>query len=445
MLLPRARPLLKSPQLVIAVVVVLGMVSGQFVSWYLMYPAGVSTDTIDIYDPVETSLTPFPSHQQGASDRDTDSEAAVGVGTVSQLRMGNDAAVLLPPTQSTAVYSALLEQTSTTTANPANTDTVSPTNTAAAEVPTNQVASVVPQVPHSEMTSAGCSSCDLVPCGQCQQGCSNSLCSGNGGTSKNGCANNNDGRFPTSCDEPFAPHVAHSSVAARPPSVAQMLPSNEQQVLSGFQALYEKYKIHQRQRFLGTRFGQDPFDAIAIQEVLFDVKPDLIIETGSNSGGSSLYLSWLMETINPDCKIVTIEAQKGGIGYWHNHWKQATDPRQHPLFMKRVTAIEGFSTDPKVIQRIKQEFVDSAQTVFVLLDSDHGYNTVASELRIYSPFVTVGSYVLVEDTWIDEANRAASEFVASTSDFVCDRQREHLVFSQHMGGYLKRVPSGIFG
>ena len=81
--------------------------------------------------------------------------------------------------------------------------------------------------------------------------------------------------------------------------------------------------------------------------------------------------------------------------------------------------------------------------MFVLLDSDHVHKTVARELRVYSPFVTVGSYVLVEDTWIEGANRAASEFVASTSEFVCDRNREHLLFSQHMGGYLRRVPNGI--
>jgi hypothetical protein len=88
--------------------------------------------------------------------------------------------------------------------------------------------------------------------------------------------------------------------------------------------------------FFGVRFGQDPFDAFVIQKVLMEVKPDLIIKTGSNSGGSALWLSFLTEHIRPECKIVTIEEIEGGISYWHEHFKQASDPRSHVLWKTRL-------------------------------------------------------------------------------------------------------------
>ena len=210
-------------------------------------------------------------------------------------------------------------------------------------------------------------------------------------------------------------------------------------VLDAFQKLYERHKLHQRQRFLGVRFGQDPFDAIAIQEVLVDVRPDLIIESGSNSGGSALWLSHLMEQIRPECRIVTIEAAKGGIDYWHAHWRQSVDPRTRPLWQKRVTAINGFSTDLGIVRRIDTEFTRQASTVLVILDSDHNESTVHAELSLYSGMVTVGSYVIVEDTWIEGARRATRAFASTHDDFIVDSKREHLLFSQHRGGYLRRT------
>lgn len=85
------------------------------------------------------------------------------------------------------------------------------------------------------------------------------------------------------------------------------LTANTKRILHDFQWVYENNRVHQRQRFMGVRIGQDPFDALVIQEMLYDVKPDLIIETGTNSGGAALYMAVLMEAINPSCKIFTID------------------------------------------------------------------------------------------------------------------------------------------
>ena len=100
-------------------------------------------------------------------------------------------------------------------------------------VPSNQSAELVPQVAgvlQTESTGAACSSCDLVPCGQCQQGCQHSLCSSNGATSKNGCANKNHARLPTSCNEPVQiPYSATTGpegtqVAATTPQSKHLVP-----------------------------------------------------------------------------------------------------------------------------------------------------------------------------------------------------------------------------
>ena len=217
------------------------------------------------------------------------------------------------------------------------------------------------------------------------------------------------------------------------------LTKDETSVIENFQALYERHKIHQKQRFFGVRFGQDPFDAFVIQEVLMEVKPDLIIKTGSNSGGSALWLSFLMEHIRPECKIVTIEAIEGGISYWHEHFKQASDPRSHVLWKTRVFAIEGYSTDPSVVGFIEKEFISQASVVLVILDSDHGEKVVREEIQTYSRLVSIGSYLVVEDTWIDGAKAAVDDFLKTTQEFVVDTSREHLMFTQHRGGYLTRI------
>ena len=62
------------------------------------------------------------------------------------------------------------------------------------------------------------------------------------------------------------------------------------------------------------RFGQDPMDVLVLQEIIFDTRPDLIVETGTNSGGSALYYSFLLEAINPVAKIVTVDPLP--VSFW---------------------------------------------------------------------------------------------------------------------------------
>ena len=111
---------------------------------------------------------------------------------------------------------------------------------------------------------------------------------------------------------------------------------------------YEEHHLHQQQTFLGARFGQNPFDALVLQEILWAVKPDLIVETGTNSGGSTLYYAFLLEAINPTGKItMDMDGRR-----WHGQWQQEVDPHLVLLEGARPALVDSAgSTAPGVLER----------------------------------------------------------------------------------------------
>ena len=116
------------------------------------------------------------------------------------------------------------------------------------------------------------------------------------------------------------------------------------------------------------------------------------------------------------------------------------DPRENTFWKRRVTQAVGKSTDRRILRQLKHDFVAKAKKVLVVLDSDHSSGTVLSELINYAPFVSLGSYILVEDTWQRHPLFAAEKFLEKYGgEFVQDRSREHLMWSQHKGGFLKRT------
>jgi len=174
-----------------------------------------------------------------------------------------------------------------------------------------------------------------------------------------------------------------------------------------------------------------PFDLWAYQEILNEVKPDLIIETGTFKGGSALYLAHLCDLLGQG-EIVTVDVE--------DHGGHPTHPR--------ITYMSGSSTDPKIVAQIKARAA-KAQRVLVILDSDHSYKHVRDELAAYAPLVTIGSYVVVEDTNINGhpvykefgpgPHEAATEFVKAHKNFINDKKREQFYVSFNVDGYLKRI------
>lgn len=138
--------------------------------------------------------------------------------------------------------------------------------------------------------------------------------------------------------------------------------------------------------WLGRPIIQLPDDMIRIQEAIYQVQPDIIIETGIAHGGSLIFYASLMEMIGRGHVIgLDIDIR--------SHNRAAIEA--HPM-AKRITMIEGSSVAPAVVAQVKQ-MVTPDQTVMLILDSNHSRDHVAAELEAYADLVTPGSYILSQD------------------------------------------------
>ena len=181
-----------------------------------------------------------------------------------------------------------------------------------------------------------------------------------------------------------------------------------------------------RNRFLGVLTVQNPTDAWVVMEIMYDVKPDLIVETGTFQGGSAALWAVILEHINPRGRVLTIDIED-----------QRT-PRSRALSISRrkVDFLLGSSTDPKIIAEVQRRA--KGKRVLVLLDSLHSKEHVAAELEAYAPLVAVDSYVIVQDTMVGP-KAAIDEFLAANDSFIADRSRERYKDTNTVRGYLRRV------
>jgi len=176
-----------------------------------------------------------------------------------------------------------------------------------------------------------------------------------------------------------------------------------------------------RNTWLGRPIIQLPEDMVLMQEVIFDVRPDLILETGVAHGGSLVFYASLCKALEQGRLIgVDIEIRP-------DNRKAIED---HPL-SAYIRLIEGDSTDPEVVEQVKKAILPN-EKVMVLLDSCHSRDHVLAELRAYAPLVSVGSYIVVMDsimahlagvpgsgsdwTWNNPMG-AANEFLENNPDF----------------------------
>jgi cephalosporin hydroxylase len=210
-------------------------------------------------------------------------------------------------------------------------------------------------------------------------------------------------------------------------------------ILFGYDLLYERKELWRATTWLGIQIQQDPNDLLVIQELVWKLKPDLILDIGTNYGGSAIFFASLMNLYcNPgECRVVTIDPLPQTP-------KGPRDALNHSLWGKFVTFVKGKSTDTEVLETIGG-LAESASVVVVNVDGDHTYDAVISDLKSYSNFVTVGSYMISQDTKLDRlwgtpaALKATVDFMAIDSRFVADREMEKLLYTQHANGFLRRV------
>jgi cephalosporin hydroxylase len=197
--------------------------------------------------------------------------------------------------------------------------------------------------------------------------------------------------------------------------------------------------------WLGMPIIQMPGDVVAMQEIVWQCRPDLIIETGIAWGGSTLFYASLLELIGKG-RVIAVDKVLPD----HNR-KAILDNR----FAHRMTLVEGSSVDPAIVAQVKQAVVPG-ETVMVVLDSHHTHDHVHEELRAYAPLVSRGSYAVVFDTVVEtiqtdpslvrawgKGNNPASAvdaFLAEDSRFERDRDYDAKILASYApGGFLRRV------
>lgn len=207
-----------------------------------------------------------------------------------------------------------------------------------------------------------------------------------------------------------------------------------------------KHKYSYNFSWLGRPIIQYPQDMIAMQEIIWKVNPDLIIETGVAHGGSLIFYASLLELMGGDGKVVGID-----IDIREHNRKEIEN---HPMY-KRIDLLEGSSTDKQIVDKVK-DLCRNKPRVLVSLDSNHTHEHVLAELQLYSPFVTKGSYLVVFDTVVedmpedffpdrpwgkgDNPKTAVWEFLKTNKRFVIDKEMEHkLMITVAPDGYLKCV------
>jgi cephalosporin hydroxylase len=220
----------------------------------------------------------------------------------------------------------------------------------------------------------------------------------------------------------------------RPPVPKSPPDAADQELIDRFHFLYYDSWRHGKGTielsWFGHRTLKCPLDLWIYQEILVETRPDVVVESGTAFGGSALYLAWLLDGLDHG-RVISIDTEQRG------------EPPAHP----RIEYLRGSSTDPQILDNVRA--ATHGRRTMVILDSDHSQAHVAAELEAYRGIVSVGGYLIVEDTDINGhparpefgpgPMEALQAFLATTDDFEVDRSRERFLLTLNPSGYLRRL------
>jgi len=210
---------------------------------------------------------------------------------------------------------------------------------------------------------------------------------------------------------------------------------DERALVDEFHKLYfdaRAFNMTWRNTFwMGQPILKCPLDLWLYQELLHAIRPAVVIETGTAFGASAHFIATMMDLVGTG-RIVTIDIE------------DRPGRPTHP----RITYLTGSSTAPEMVARVRG-LVGDVSPVIVLLDSDHTKDHVLAELNAYSPLVTPGSYLIVEDTNLNGhpvdpdygpgPMEALDAFLTTHSEFAHDTTQDKFLLSFNPKGYLKRA------
>jgi cephalosporin hydroxylase len=213
--------------------------------------------------------------------------------------------------------------------------------------------------------------------------------------------------------------------------------------------------------WLGRPIIQYPQDVVAMQELIWSVRPDLIIETGIAHGGSLIFSASMLLLLDA-CDALATGAPFDPRAARRTVLGVDVDIRAHNraaieahAMASRIRMIEGSSTAPEIVARVS-EIARAHNRVLVCLDSNHTHDHVLAELEAYAPLVTKGSYCVVFDTMIDDLPKdlypdrpwgpgnnpktAVREYLKAHREFEIDSSiHEKLLITVAPEGYLRRI------
>lgn len=210
---------------------------------------------------------------------------------------------------------------------------------------------------------------------------------------------------------------------------------SDQGIIDQFHRLYfhTRHIEGVKDTWLGVPVMKYPGDLMVYQELIYELRPDYVIETGANAGGSALFYASICDLIGHG-EVISIDLKP-------------PERVKHP----RIHFLTGDSTEEKTVGAVA-EFVGSRPNALVTLDSNHTRNHVLREMELYCRFVPVGGYLVVEDTKLNghpvETSytpdrgpgpmEALEAFLEMRDDFVPDRQREKFLLTSQPRGFLRR-------